>query len=170
MDPGQDIIDVLYNKDEVEKRGVTRLHSNHGFDYHNPPARNYYDDLFQIQRRQFFHGDSVFGRQMEQKSWPSLLKSSDYHSGNSGSCHFSFPSPSQQEKQRRSLIYGTLLRSSHKNRQESQEELEFVTPESEEEQPIYDQCSSNGGFKPERDSSIVSSEKQESNCSRVQIF
>ena len=73
MDPGEDIIDVLYNtkpEAEVRPRRPTLesrpqsspfyLHQ-YGFDYHHPPSRNYYEDLHQIQRRHFHGSDSVYG-------------------------------------------------------------------------------------------------------------
>ena len=71
MDPGEDIIDVLYNKSssEVNKKAAsgnsilrrsTYSNGQYGFDYHHPPTRNYYEDLFQIQRRNFHGSDSVY--------------------------------------------------------------------------------------------------------------
>ena len=75
MDPGEDIIDVLYNKSATTSEEVTNkkvasgnsilrrsTYSNgqYGFDYQHPPTRNYYEDLFQIQRRNFHGSDSVY--------------------------------------------------------------------------------------------------------------
>ena len=77
MDPGEDIIDVLYNKPEPSqsskssgnrsmhrKSMLRRQYSNglyqYGFEYQHPPTRNYYEDLFQIQRRNFHGSDSVY--------------------------------------------------------------------------------------------------------------
>ena len=152
MDPGEDIIDILYNKNldiDDQHRGnksPSKIQSSnivshqqqprYGFEYHNPPARNYYDDLFQIQRRQFHGLDSVYG----------IEKRPALHRTDSGT-YFSFPSPSRQEKQRRSLIYGQLRAESNnrlniewssKSGDENHED--FLTPESEE--PIYDKWSS----------------------------
>ena len=110
MDPGEDIIDVLYNRPETSqsskssgnrsmhrKSMLRRQYSNglyqygfeyqhtgsgskpevgpnrkwvqtgngskpdqYGFEYQHPPTRNYYEDLFQIQRRNFHGSDSVY--------------------------------------------------------------------------------------------------------------
>ena len=77
MDPGEDIIDVLYNRPEPSqsskssgnrsmhrKSMLRRQYSNglyqYGFEYQHPPTRNYYEDLFQIQRRNFHGSDSVY--------------------------------------------------------------------------------------------------------------
>ena len=74
MDPGEDIIDVLYNKSSVPEevtnkkvasgnsilRRSTYSNGQYGFDYHHQPTRNYYEDLFQIQRRNFHGSDSVY--------------------------------------------------------------------------------------------------------------
>ena len=74
MDPGEDIIDVLYNRPEPSQSSVNRSmhrksmlrrqYSNgiyrYGFEYQHPPTRNYYEDLFQIQRRNFHGSDSVY--------------------------------------------------------------------------------------------------------------
>ena len=149
MDPGEDIIDILYNKNldddhrssskspsKVQSSNLVVSHQpRYGFEYHNPPARNYYDDLFQIQRRQFHGLDSVYG--IEKR--PALRRT------DSGT-YFSFPSPSRQEKQRRSIIYGQ-LRTESNNRvniewssKSDDNQEDFLTPESEE--PIYDKWSS----------------------------
>ena len=139
MDPGEDIIDILYNRnleDEDRPSSARAVRHRYGFEYHHPPARNYYDDLFQIQRGQFHRIDSVYG--LEKRP----LRRTD-----SGT-YFSFPSPSRQEKQRRSLIYGTLRNkrtgsgnqvddSNQQLRRRSEHDSEdFVTPESEV--PVYD--------------------------------
>ena len=74
MDPTEDIIDVLYNKADPNQtsksqgngmlRRSIRQYSNgiyqYGFEYQHPPTRNYYEDLFQIQRRNFHGSDSVY--------------------------------------------------------------------------------------------------------------
>ena len=76
MDPGEDIIDVLYNRAETSQSSkssgssmlrrsmLQRQYSNgiyqYGFEYQHPPTRNYYEDLFQIQRRNFHGSDSVY--------------------------------------------------------------------------------------------------------------
>ena len=122
VDPAEDIIDVLYkhNEEQPKKRAV-----NHGFEYQNPPNRNYYEDLYQIQRRQF-HGldsGSVF-------SIKRPLTRTD-----SRSTSFSFSLPSQQEKMRRSLIYGSLRRNENRIENNIGDE-DFFTPESEE--PAYE--------------------------------
>ena len=81
MDPDEDIIDVLYNKaeDEIDanttvngkRRGTLQRQASiqtYGFAYTHPPSRNYYEDLFQIQRRNFHGSDSVFGQSFERRS------------------------------------------------------------------------------------------------------
>ena len=77
MDPGEDIIDVLYNKADASqsskssgssilRRSMLQRQNSHygvgqyGFEYQHPPTRNYYEDLFQIQRRNFHGSDSVY--------------------------------------------------------------------------------------------------------------
>ena len=70
MDPSDDIIDLLYNKsssedllnDQENSRKLQRQPSvtNYGFAYHHPPSRNYYEDLHQIQRRNFHGSDSIY--------------------------------------------------------------------------------------------------------------
>jgi hypothetical protein len=76
MDPDEDIIDVLYKRDEspppailhkqMSQRGATlqrqasSSNNSIGFHYHHPPNRNYYEDLYQLQRRNFHGSDSVF--------------------------------------------------------------------------------------------------------------
>lgn len=50
MDPSEDIIDVLY-KDGKKV---------YGFEYQHPPSRNYYEDLYTIQRRNFHGSDSIY--------------------------------------------------------------------------------------------------------------
>ena len=124
VDPAEDIIDILYskaNEDQSKKRAA-----NYGFEYQNPPSRNYYEDLYQIQRRQF-HGldsGSVFSMPIKRP-----LTRTD-----SRSTSFSFSLPSQQERMRRSLVYGS-LRSGNKTVEDSVDD-DFFTPESEE--PQYD--------------------------------
>ena len=82
MDPDEDIIDVLYHKaeDEIDanaptvngkRRGTLQRQASiqtYGFAYTHPPSRNYYEDLFQIQRRNFHGSDSVFGQSFERRS------------------------------------------------------------------------------------------------------
>ena len=86
MDPNEDIIDVLYKNKTDEngkntnssstspnhhglKRQVQRQASiqTYGFAYTHPPSRNYYEDLFTIQRRNFHGSDSVFGHHTFEK-------------------------------------------------------------------------------------------------------
>ena len=125
VDPAEDIIDVLYKSNEEQPKKRTLNHQKHGFDYQNPPSRNYYEDLYQIQRRQF-HGldsGSVF-------SMKRPLTRTD-----SRNTSFSFSLPSQQEKMRRSMIYGSLRRND-KTFENDVVDDDFFTPESEE--PGYD--------------------------------
>ena len=85
MDPNEDIIDVLYNNktDEngknssnspnnsgLKRRGTLQRQvsiQNYGFAYQHPPSRNYYEDLFTIQRRDFHGSDSVYGHHSFEK-------------------------------------------------------------------------------------------------------
>ena len=90
MDPNEDIIDVLYkNKTDengkntnssstspnhpglVKRQGTTLQRQasiqTYGFAYQHPPSRNYYEDLFTIQRRNFHGSDSVFGHHTFEK-------------------------------------------------------------------------------------------------------
>ena len=85
MDPNEDIIDVLYNNktDEnvknssspnhhpgLKRRGTLQRQASiqtYGFAYQHPPSRNYYEDLFTIQRRNFHGSDSVFGHTFEKR-------------------------------------------------------------------------------------------------------
>ena len=79
MDPDEDIIDVLYNKSEDEshidsnllkRKGTLQRQAsiqNYGFVYQHPTSRNYYEDLYSIQRRNFHGSDSVFGQSFEKR-------------------------------------------------------------------------------------------------------
>ena len=93
MNPDEDIIDVLYNKPFNEDQPSLNRSSGssirrrpggvyqYGFEYQHPPTRNYYEDLFQIQRRNFHGSDSVYGANNLEKRPLSRTESSMYQVG-----------------------------------------------------------------------------------------